>query len=111
MHGVRQTGFLQFKQNSRASRVSKVSALFAGVAQSRVHSKRMDLLLYMARSKLRVLARSKQQPSFGNITGMVDDMISLEGEEQENDNHQKPWCNGEFEKESREESHEKSEVP
>merc|ERR1719191_2673708 len=41
---------------------------------------------------------------------MVDDMIDLEGEEQENDNHQKPWCNGEFEKEDREEKAEKSEV-
>merc|ERR1719261_908536 len=65
----------------------------------------------MARSKLRLLARSKQEePSMGNITGMVDDMITLEGEEQENDNHQKPWCNGEFEKEAREEQHEKSEM-
>merc|ERR550514_2645136 len=33
---------------------------------------------------------------------MVDDMIVLEGEEQEDDNHQKPWCNGEFEKEKSE---------
>merc|ERR1719159_766428 len=70
----------------------------------------MALMLYMARSRLRLLARSKQEPSFGNITGMVDDMIDLEGEEQENDNHQKPWCNGEFDKEAREEQHEKSEM-
>merc|ERR1719506_3010183 len=67
-------------------------------------------MLYMARSKLRHEARSLQAPSFGNITGMVDDMIDLEGEEQEDDNHQKPWCNGEFEKEDREEKAEKTEV-
>merc|ERR1719506_1716953 len=66
-------------------------------------------MLYMARSRLRLKARGKQAPSFGNITGMVDDMIVLEGEEQENDNHQKPWCNGEFEKEDREEKAEKTE--
>merc|ERR1719265_1324257 len=62
------------------------------------------------RSKLRLQARGMAAPSMGNITGMVDDMIELEGEEQENDNHQKPWCNGEFDKEAREEQHEKSEM-
>merc|ERR1719197_1570113 len=67
-------------------------------------------MLYMVRSKLRLQGRSQQAPSFGNITGMVDDMIVLEGEEQGNDDHQKPWCNGEFEKEDREEKAEKSEV-
>jgi len=107
--GVRRYGFLQREESSTGS-LAKVETLLAGVAQSRVHSKRMALMLYMARSRLRLKARGKQAPSFGNITGMVDDMISLEGEEQENDNHQKPWCNGEFEKEDREEKAEKSEV-
>merc|ERR1719393_1117245 len=41
---------------------------------------------------------------------MVDDMIVLEEEEQGGDDKQKPWCNGEFEKEDREEKAEKSEV-
>merc|ERR1719163_202593 len=67
-------------------------------------------MLYMVRSKLRHQVRSQGAPSFGNITGMVDNMIDLEGEEQENDNHQKPWCNGEFEKEAREETGEKTEM-
>merc|ERR1719327_1310153 len=35
---------------------------------------------------------------------MVDDMIVLEEEEQSGDDHQKPWCNGEFEKEDSEKS-------
>merc|ERR1719498_1657634 len=67
-------------------------------------------MLYMTRSKLQQQARSKQAPSFGNITGMVDDMIVLEEEEQDGDNKKKPWCNGEFEKEDREEKSEKTEV-
>merc|ERR1719473_1160669 len=110
--GVRRYGFLQ-RQDSTAKvarAIAKVEALLSGVAQNRVHSKRMDLMLYMTRCKLRHQARSKQAPSFGNITGMVDDMIVLEGEEQEDDNHQKPWCNGEFEKEDREEKAEKTEM-
>merc|ERR1719235_1756819 len=67
-------------------------------------------MLYMMRSKLRVLARSKAKADFGNITGMVDGMIVLEEEEQEGDDTQKPWCNGEFEKEDRAEKSEKSEI-
>merc|ERR1719262_793036 len=66
-------------------------------------------MLYMARSKLKLLARSKS-PDFGNITGMVDGMIVLEGKEQEGDDKQKPWCNGEFEKEDREEKGEKADI-
>merc|ERR1719498_1098569 len=67
-------------------------------------------MLYMTRSKLRMMARAKQTADFGNITGMVDGMIVLEEEEQEGDDHEKPWCNGEFEKEDREEKSEKTEI-
>merc|ERR1719159_1360489 len=90
--------------------MAKVQALLVGVQQSRVHSKRLDIMLYMTRSKLKLMARSKQAPDFGNITGMVDGMIVLEEEEQDGDDHQKPWCNGEFEKEDREEKSEKTEI-
>jgi hypothetical protein len=78
----------------------------------------MGLMLFMARSKLR-LARSRrapssgnitEAPSFGNITGMVENMIVLEGEEQANDDRKKPWCNGEFDKSDREEKGEKTEM-
>merc|ERR550514_2632869 len=110
--GVRRYGFLQQRdsENSRARSMAKVQALLAGVEQSRVHSKRMDIMLYMIRSKLKLLARSKQAPDFGNITGMVDGMIVLEEEEQQGDDKQKPWCNGEFEQEDREEKSEKGEI-
>merc|ERR1719160_1770243 len=64
----------------------------------------------MARSKLRHAARSGMHADFGNITGMVDDMLTLESEEQGSDDHQKPWCNGEFQKEDREEKGEKTEM-
>jgi len=59
----------------------------------------------MTRSKLRMHA-----PNFGNISGMIDDMVDLEVQEQNGDDKQKPWCNGEFEKEDREEKSEKSEI-
>merc|ERR1719301_172653 len=63
----------------------------------------------MIRSSLRVQSRNKA-PSFGNITGLVDNMIVIEEEEQAGDDHQKPWCNGEFEKEDRDEKSEKTEI-
>merc|ERR1719159_2183946 len=37
-------------------------------------------------------------------------MVELEGEEQASDDHQQPWCNGEFQKEDREEKAEKTEM-
>merc|ERR1719364_687491 len=70
----------------------------------------MKLALYTIRSKLRHQARLMEKADFGNVTGMVDDMIVLEGKEQGDDDHQKPWCNGEFEKEEREEKAEKTEM-
>merc|ERR550514_1815793 len=103
-----QTGFLQAA--SMSAKVSKAQKLLDGLASSKVHSQRMALMLYSTRSKLRAQVRGMQAPSFGNISGMVDDMIVLEEEEQEGDDHQKPWCNGEFEKEDREEKSEKGEI-
>merc|ERR1719172_509937 len=67
-------------------------------------------MVYMARSKLRQHVHGKMHGDMGNITGMVDDMIVLEEDEQHGDDHQKPWCNGEFEKEDREEKSEKTEI-
>merc|ERR1719183_992935 len=65
--------------------------------------------LCMARSKLRLCAKMHGDV-FANITGMIDGMVTLELEEQAADDKQKPWCNGEFEKEDREENREKADV-
>merc|ERR1719198_2478416 len=64
----------------------------------------------MVRSKLRLHAQGRAGADFGNITGMVDDMVVIEEEEQTGDDKQQPWCNGEFEKEDREEKAENSEI-
>merc|ERR1719262_679122 len=84
-----------------AARAQKALGFLTTVAKSKVHSKRLALMLFMTRSKLRVKARSTAD--FGNITGMVDDMVVIEEEEQDGDDKQQPWCNGEFEKEDGEE--------
>merc|ERR1719197_865825 len=41
---------------------------------------------------------------------MIDEMVTLEGKEQDADDTQKPWCNGEFDKSAREEEAEKTEI-
>merc|ERR1719198_538101 len=64
----------------------------------------------MVRSKLRLHAQGRAGADFGNITGMVDDMVVIEEEEQNGDDKQQPWCNGEFEKEDREEKSENKEI-
>merc|ERR1719284_1310393 len=63
----------------------------------------------MVRSKLRSKGRTAGA-DFGNITGMVDDMVVIEEVEQDGDDKQQPWCNGEFEKEDREEKAENKEI-
>ena len=52
-----------------------MQTVFEDMAQGKVHSKRLALMLYTTRSKLRAAARSKQAPTFGNITGTADGMI------------------------------------
>merc|ERR1719408_473053 len=41
---------------------------------------------------------------------MIDDMVTLEGKEQKEDDEEKPWCEGEFTKASHEETVEKKEI-
>merc|ERR550514_2215019 len=73
-------------------------------------------MLFTLNSKLASHAKAYGSSSFnsrGNfdeVTKMVDDMVTLEGKEQADDDHQMPWCNGEFEKSDREEKSEKSEI-
>merc|ERR1719446_1614292 len=47
---------------------------------------------------------------FEEVQKMVDDMVSIEGKEQADDDKQNPWCNGEFEKSAREEEDENTEI-
>merc|ERR1719482_386860 len=64
----------------------------------------------MVRSKLRLHAQGRAGADFGDITKMVDDMVVIEEDEQKGDDTQQPWCNGEFEKEDRDEKSENKEI-
>merc|ERR1719378_1602500 len=47
---------------------------------------------------------------FEEVQKMVDEMVTLEGKEQDADDKKNPWCNGEFDKSEREEKGEKDEI-
>merc|ERR1719420_1642481 len=80
------------------------------------HRGTIKLMLFSIRSKLKVhskrLSRGESSMSggFDEVSKMVDDMVEVEGKEQEADNTKQPWCNGEFEKSEREEKQEKAEI-
>merc|ERR1719487_2351147 len=76
-------------------------------------SKMLRVMLLTLKTKighqLRLASHGKTS-NFGEVIHMVDNMVTLEGKEQENDDTEKPWCNGEFDKKDREETSEKKEI-
>merc|ERR1719421_1897313 len=65
---------------------------------SRAHNVQMNLLLYTAGSKL------KTKGGFEEVKKMIDDMVVLLGKQQKEDEKQKEYCEGEFEKAEDEEA-------
>merc|ERR1719238_873049 len=106
-------GFLQ-RSVSAATRLGRAQSILSMVARKSKHSSAIRLILFTLSSKLKAHQRRQAQGlgemSFGDVTKMVDEMVVIEGKEQDSDDHQKPWCNGEFDKSAREEASEKSEI-
>merc|ERR1719316_715458 len=73
-------GFLQ-RSGARASNVQKAKAILSQVAQRSSHSSMMKLLLFTLRSKLRQRG-SRAMGDFGEVTKMVDEMVTIETKEQ-----------------------------
>jgi len=95
-----QNSFLQ-KAGKKTSMLQKVQGLLA--AGSKFRSPQLSLLLFSLRSKLRMQQRSGVM-KFEEIVKMIDDMAALLGKEQGEDEKQKSWCEGEFEKSADEEA-------
>merc|ERR1719498_1158320 len=68
------------------------------------------LLAIKAKLRSRTRAKGRLAGDFGDIDKMVDDMITVENDEQKSDDTQKPWCNGEFDKSAREDKAEHQEI-
>merc|ERR1719333_1540540 len=99
--------------HSKASSLRKAQAILEHVAARTSHKSLMKLMLFTLSSKLKHHAKHKTTftaMKFDEVTKMVDDMVEIEGKEQAEDDTEKPWCNGEFDKASKEESGEKAEI-
>jgi len=88
-------GFLQ-RSDRLASQVAKAQAILAQSA-GKYKSQQMNLLLYSLNSKLKLGVKGKTQ-NFAGVIKMVDDMVALLGKDQADDDKQKVFCEGEFDK-------------
>jgi hypothetical protein len=89
-----QNSFLQ-KGGAKANRLQKVQGLLA--AGSKFRSPQLKLLLFNLKSKIRMSQRQQAQ-NFDEIIKMVDGMVVVLTKEGADDEKQKGWCEGEFEK-------------
>merc|ERR1719487_27386 len=72
-------------------------------SSTKFRSPQMSNLLFTLRSKLRIKQRQGVK-QFEEIVKMIDDMVTLLGKEQADDDKQKKWCEDEFEKSADEEA-------
>jgi len=94
---VQTVGFLQ-KSDAKASRARKAQALLQGVA-AKTQDVHLNLMLYTLGSKLKM-----KSGKFEEVKKMIDDMVVLLGKQQKEDETQKEYCEGEFEKAEDEEA-------
>jgi hypothetical protein len=107
-----QDGIALLQRSSRkASPLQRSATIMAKMTHKPlVHSPQSSLMLFTLKSKLQRMARSGTTGGFDGVTKMIDDLVEVEKKEQTDDDTEKPWCNGEFDKSSREETSEKHEI-
>lgn len=85
-------GFLQ-RSDGHADRAHRAQAILARTAVN-AHDAHVNLILYTLGSKLKL----KSKGGFDEVIKMIDDMVVLLGKQQKEDEKQKEYCEGEFEK-------------
>merc|ERR1719335_1183903 len=96
-----QVGFWQ-KSSQAASAAQKAQTILAS-ASSKAHDQKLALLLFTLNSKLKLGSKAHLK-SFEGVIKMIDDMISILGKDQADDEKQKSYCEDELAKASEEES-------
>merc|ERR1719379_997902 len=87
------------RADGKASRVHKAQAILAGVAR-KYDSAPLKLMLYTMNSKLKL----KSSGGFDEVMKMIDEMVTLLGKQQKEDEKQKTYCEDELEKAADEEA-------
>merc|ERR1719379_1262731 len=100
---VQTVGFLQ-QGDAKASRARKAQAILAGVA-GKTKDVHLNLMLYTLNSKLKM-----KSGAFEEVKKMIDDMVVLLGKQQKEDEKQKTYCEGEFDKAADEEAASKTKL-
>merc|ERR1719267_324466 len=90
--------FLQ-RTNAKAFRARKAQAILAGAAR-KYTSTPLKLMLYTLNSKLKL----KSAGGFDEVMKMIDEMVTLLGKQQKEDDKQKTYCEDELEKAADEEA-------
>jgi len=101
---VQTVGFLQHG-DAKASRARKAQAIIAGLA-GKTKNVQLNLMLYTFSSKLKL----KSTGGFDDVIKMIDDMVVLLGKQQTEDEKQKTYCEGEFDKAADEEAASKTKL-
>jgi HAMP domain-containing protein len=102
------TAFLQKASETHHGRIQKVQALLAS-AVAKSASPQFNVMLVSLKSKIRQRSTSGAH-KFEKIQKMIEDMIVLLGKQQDEDDKNKEWCRGEFEKAEDEQAATKTEV-
>jgi len=95
-------GFLQAKQG-KASALTKAQTILSAAAL-KFDSKPLALISFSMRSKIKLAAKTGvKAQNFGMIMNMIDNMVKILGEEQDEDDKHKEYCEAEFDKSGDEE--------
>merc|ERR1719217_2054818 len=90
-----EVGFLQ-RSAGLASAAQKAQTMLA-TAAGKFHDRQLDLLLFTLNSKLKMGLKSRSQ-GFEKVITMIDDMVTLLGKDQADDDKQKAYCEDELDK-------------
>jgi len=95
-------GFLQAKQG-KASALTKAQTILSAAAL-KFDSKPLALISFSMRSKIKLAAKTGvKAQNFGMIMNMIDNMVKILGEEQDEDDKHKEYCEAELDKSGDEE--------
>merc|ERR1719262_160359 len=105
------TAFLQQSRHTASRPLRAQAVLESLVRRNSAHKSQLNLMLYTMSSKIRLSNKHGHKfQKFDEITKMIDDMVTLLGKEQKDDDKQKEFCRDEFDKAADEETAAKEKI-
>merc|ERR1719313_171363 len=93
------TAFLQQSRHTASKPLRAQAVLESLVRKNSAHKSQLNLMLYAMSSKIRLSSKHGHKfQKFDEIVKMIDDMVTLLGKEQKDDDKQKEFCRDEFDK-------------